>query len=53
MYEFILAKHKVKFLLKNPAHRIITPSLFGKLKELRLLDNLKATDVRLSRNKLH
>jgi len=32
---------------------IIAPPLFGKQKELRLLDDLKATDARLRRHKLY
>jgi len=32
---------------------IITPPLFGKLQELRPLNNFKATDARLREDKLH
>jgi hypothetical protein len=37
----------------NSVPRIITPPLFGNLRELRLLDDLNTTDARLCRHELH
>jgi len=53
MQNIFAAKHKVPIPALCHTSYTITPPLFEKLKESCPLDDLKATDARLRRHKLH